>query len=141
MTNGPVLLKTFLIALAAHGLAAESVTPWRGWVVFKDYVRSVAEAPDPGVSVQIARDDSDGTISLIFVRQVVEPVNDLLEPIGGVVCEITFQPGNRLIPECELWSFEAPSFDRFVDMVESNADFQELSLTKPLESSVYWLET
>lgn len=66
MTNGPVLLKTFLMALAAHGLAAESVTPWRGWVVFKDYVRSVAEAPDPGVSVQIARDDSDGTISLTF---------------------------------------------------------------------------
>lgn len=138
--NGPVLLKTFLIALAAHGLAAETVTPWRGWVVFKDYVRSVAEAPDPGVSVQIAKDDGDGTISLIFVRQVVEPVNDRLEPIGGVVCEITFPQRERLLPEFELWSFEAPSFARFVDMVESNADFQELALSKPLESSVYWLE-
>ncbi|HEX9085047.1 MAG TPA: hypothetical protein VF836_09935 [Gemmatimonadaceae bacterium] len=141
MTSGPVLLKTFLLALASHGLAAETVTPWRGWVVFKDYVRSVAEAPDPGVSVQIARDDVDGTVSLIFVRQVVEPIDDWLEPIGGVVCETTFPQGDRRLPEFDVWSFDAPSFDRFVDIVESSADFQELALNKPLKSSVYWLET
>jgi hypothetical protein len=141
MTSGPVLLKTLLLALAAHGLAAETVTPWRGWVVFKDYARSVAEVPDPGMSVQIKRDDLDGTVSLIFLRQVVEPVSDWLEPIGGVVCEITFQQGDKRLPEFDVWSFDAPSFDRFVDMVESSADFQTLALTKPLESSVYWLET
>jgi hypothetical protein len=106
MTSGPVLLKTLLIALAAHGLAAETVTPWRGWVVFKDYVRSVAEVPDPGVSVQITRDDRDETVSLIFLRQV-----------------------------------DAPSFDRFADIVESSVDFQKLALSKPLGSSVYWIET
>lgn len=141
MTSGPVLLKTFLLALAAHGLAAESVSPWQGWVVFKDYVRSVAEAPDPGVSVQIARDDVDGTVSLIFMRQVVEQVDDWLEPIGGVVCEMTFEQRDRRLPEFDVWSFDAPSFDRFVDMVESSADFEGLVLTKPLKSSVYWLET
>ena len=141
MTSGPVLLKTLLLALAAHGLAAETVTPWRGWVVFKDYVRSVAEAPDPGVSVQIARDDPDGTVSLIFVRQVVEPINDWLEPIGGVVCEITFEQDDRRLPEFDVWSFDYPNLDRFLESVENGADFQKLALTKPLNSSVYWLET
>jgi hypothetical protein len=141
MTSGPVLLKTLLIALAAHGLTAESVTPWRGWVVFKEYVRSVAEVPDPGVSVQITRDDGDETVSLIFLRQVVEPVNDWLEPIGGVVCEITFRLGKTRLLERDIWSFDAPSFDRFADLVESSADFQKLALTKPFESSVYWIET
>ena len=141
MTSGPVLLKTLLLALAAHGLAAETVTPWRGWVVFKDYVRSVAEVPDPGVSVQITRDDLDGTVSLVFLRQVVEQVDDWLEPTGGVVCEMTFQQGDRRLPEFDAWSFDAPSFDRFVDIVESCADFQKLALTQPLESFVYWLET
>jgi hypothetical protein len=141
MTSGPVLLETLLLALAAHGLVAETVTPWRGWVVFKDYVLSVAEVPDPGVSVQTTRDDLDGTVSLIFLRQVVEQVNDWLEPIGGVVCEITFQQGDKRLPEFDVWSFDAPNFDRFVDIVESSADFQKLALSKPLESSVYWLET
>ena len=141
MTSGPVLLNTLLLALAAHGLAAEAVTPWRGWVVFKDYVRSVAEVPDPGVSVQITRDDLEGTVSLVFLRQVVEPVNDWLEPSGGVVCEMTFKQGDRRLPEFDAWSFDAPNFDRFVDVVESSADFQKLALTNPLESFVYWLET
>ena len=141
MTSGPVLLKTLLLALAAHGLAAEAVTPWRGWVVFKDYVRSVAEVPDPGVSVQISRDDLNGTVSLIFLRQVVEQVDDWLEPIGGVVCEITFRLGSTRLLERDIWSFDAPNFDRFADLVESSADFQKLALTKPFESSVYWIET
>jgi hypothetical protein len=141
MTSGPVLLKTLLVALAAHGLAAETVTPWRGWVVFKDYVRSVAEVPDPGVSVQITRDDLEGTVSLIFLRQVVEQVDDWLEPTGGVVCEMIFQQSDRRLPEFDAWSFDAPNFDRFVDVVESSADFQKLALTKPLMSLVYWLET
>jgi hypothetical protein len=129
------------VALAAHGLAAETVTPWRGWVVFKDYVRSVAEVPDPGVSVQITRDDLEGTVSLIFLRQVVEQVDDWLEPTGGVVCEMIFQQSDRRLPEFDAWSFDAPNFDRFVDVVESSADFQKLALTKPLMSLVYWLET
>jgi len=141
MTSGPVLLKTLLVALAAHGLAAETVTPWRGWVVFKEYVRSVAEVPDPGVSFQITRDDLEGTVSLIFLRQVVEQVDDWLEPTGGVVCEMIFQQSDRRLPEFDAWSFDAPNFDRFVDVVESSADFQKLALTKPLMSLVYWLET
>ena len=141
MTSGPVLLKSLLIALAAHGLATEAVTPWRGWVVFKQYVRSVAESPDPGVSVQISRDDGEGTVSVIMMRQVVEPLDNWLEPIGGVVCEITFQQDNRRIPEIDLWSFDAPDFDKFVDRVESSPDVERLFLMKPVRSSVYWLET
>ena len=101
----------------------------------------MAEVPDPGISVQITRDDLDGTVSLIFLRQVVEQIDDWVEPIGGVVCEITFQLGNKRLIERDVWSFDAPDFDRFADLVESSADFQMLALTKPLESSVYWLET
>lgn len=109
--------------------------------MFKEYVRSVAESPDPGVSVQIVRDDAEGIVSLIFVRQVVEPIEDWLDPIGGVVCEITFRQGNKRMPEWDTWSFQAPNFDRFVDTVEGSAAFQKLSVTTPLVSSVYWLET
>jgi hypothetical protein len=141
VTSGPVLLNSLLIALATHGLAAESVTPWRGWLVFKEFARSVAEAPDPGVSVQVARDDDARTVSLIFLRQVIEPVDDWLEPIGGVVCEITFQQGDERMLEFDVWSFDAANFDRFVDIVESSVDFEKFVLAKRQRSSVYWLET
>lgn len=140
MTSGPVLLETLLLAIAAHGLTPETLMPWRGWVLFKEYVRSVAESPDPGVSVQISRDDADQTVSLIFVRQVVERVDDWLEPIGGVVCEITFEQGNKRLLEWDLWSFDSPTFERFVDVVQGSYAFDDLVGTKPLESSVYWLE-
>lgn len=140
MRAGPTLLQTLLMAIAAHGLSADSLTPWRGWLVFKQYVRSVAEAPDPGVSVQITKDDPEADISLLFVRQVVEPLEDWLEPIGGVVCEMTFKRGRRPMPDWQAWSFEAPSFDRFVDVVEGNAAFQDLVVRRPRSSAVYWVE-
>jgi hypothetical protein len=141
MRSGPILLETLLLAIAAHGLTPEALTPWRGWVLFKEYVRSVAESPDPGVSVQISRDDADGTVSLIFVRQVVEPIGDWLDPIGGVVCEITFPQGKKRVSEWDIWSFDAPTFERFVNVVEGSVAFEELVGTRPLASSVYWLET
>jgi hypothetical protein len=109
MRSGQILLETLLLAIAAHGLTPETLTPWRGWILFKEYVRSVAESPDPGVSVQISRDDADKTVSLIFVRQVVEPIDDWLEPIGGVVREITFQLGGKRLLERDVWSFDAPT--------------------------------
>jgi hypothetical protein len=140
MRTGTTLLSTLLVAIAAHGLASEALTPWRSWVVFKEFARDVAESPDPGVSVQITRDNPEGSVSLILVRQVVEPIGDWLEPTGGVVCEMKFPRGRKHVAEWEVWSFESPSFDRFVDLVESNADFQELVVNAPWDSSVYWLE-
>jgi hypothetical protein len=140
MRSGPILLETLLLAIAAHGLTPETLTPWRGWVLFKEYVRSVAESPDPGVSVQISRNDADQTVSLFFVRQVVEQVDDWLEPIGGVVCEITFQQGKKRLLEWDLWSFDSPTFERFEVVVFSSYAFEDLVGTKPFESSVYWLE-
>lgn len=141
MIRGQTLFETLLLAFAAHGLAPQCLDPWRGWVVFKQYARTVAESPDPGVSVQIARDEPDEDVSLIFVRQVVEQDGDWLYPIGGVVCEITFSNSLRRVPEWEEWSFESASFDRFVDLVEGNAAFQDLTVRRPLRSFVYWLET
>lgn len=119
---------------------SETLTPWRGWVLFKEYVQSVAESPDPGVSVRISRNDADQTVSLIFVRQVVERVDDWLEPIGGVVCEVTFQQGKKRLLEWDLWSFDSPTFERFEDVVLSSYAFDDLVGTKPLVSSVYWVE-
>jgi len=141
MRSGPILLNALLLAIAAHGLTPETLTPWRGWVLFKEYVRSVAESPDPGVSVQVSRDDADGTVSLIFVRQVVEPVEDWLHPIGGVVCEMKFRLGKKRLLEWDLWSFDSPTFDRFEDVVVNSYAFEELVGTRPLASAVYWLET
>lgn len=140
MKSGPILLNTLLLAIAAHGLTPETLTPWRGWILFKEYAQSVAESPDPGVSVQISRDDADATVSLIFVRQVVEPIDDWLEPIGGVVCEMTFRQSNRRLLEWDAWSFDAPTLERFADVVEASFALEELVGTKPLISSVYWLE-
>ena len=141
MRRGPILLEMLLLALAAHGLGPEGLDPWRGWIVFKQFARAVAEAPDPGVSVQVTRDELDESVSMVFVRQVIDPVEDWLEPAGGVVCEFTFAVGSRHIDEWEAWSFEAASFERFVDLVEENSSFQDLVANRPVSSAVYWLET
>ena len=141
MLGAQVLTKALVLAIAAHGLSPDALTPWRGWLVFKEFVREEVETPDPGVSVQIARDDADGTVSLIFVRQVVEVTDDWLQPIGGVICELTFPQRSKKMPEWETWSFEAPSFERFVEFVEGTGAFQELAVSTPIRSSVYWVET
>jgi hypothetical protein len=83
MRRGQILLEMLLLALAAHGLGPTALDPWRGWVVFKEFARAAAEAPDPGVSVQVTR---------------------------------------------------------FVDLVEESPSFQDLIVTPPLTSAVYWLE-
>ena len=140
MRRGPMLLEMLLLALAAHGLGAEGLDPWRGWVVFKEFARAAAEAPDPGVSVQVTRDESAGSASMVFVRQVVDATPEWLEPAGGVVCEFTFALGPRQLEAWEAWSFDTPSFDRFVDLVEESATFQDLVVQRPLASAVYWLE-
>ena len=74
------------------------------------------------------------------MRQVVEVTGDWLEPTGGIVCEIIFGQSSKKMPEWEAWSFEAPSFERFVDVVEGSVAFQEFVVSAPLRSSVYWLE-
>ena len=140
MRRGQMLLEMLLLALAAHGLGAEGLDPWRGWVVFKEFARAAAEAPDPGVSVQVTADPADGTASMVFLRQVVEVTPGWLEPAGGVVCEFTFPLGPRHIRDWEAWSFEARSFDRFVDLVEESPEFQDLAVRPPIRSAVYWLE-
>jgi hypothetical protein len=137
------LLSVFQLTLAAHGLAAESLDPWRAWLAFKEYVRSVNETPDPGVSVQLTRERESREVRLAFVRQVVRTDDDRLAPVGGVVCELTFGwppkvPGRRTPSEWERWSFEHGSFERFVDIVEREPDFQDLIVARPVRSTVYW---
>jgi hypothetical protein len=140
MRRGQILLELLLLALAAHGLGSEGLDPWRGWVVFKQFARAVSETPDPGVSVQITNDEATETVSMVFVRQVVDQVDDWCEPAGGIVCEFTFPSGPRRIGDWEAWSFETASLDRFVDLVEANGSFQDLVVSSPGSSAVYWLE-
>jgi hypothetical protein len=140
MRRGPILLEMLLLALAAHGLGPEGLDPWRGWVVFKEFARAAAEAPDPGVSVQVTRDPAEGTATMVFVRQVVEVTPGRLEPAGGVVCEFTFPLGPRPLPAWEAWSFDTASFERFVDLVEETPAFQDLVVRPAVRSAVYWLE-
>jgi hypothetical protein len=140
MRRGQILLEMLLLALAANGLGAEGLDPWRGWVVFKQFARAAAEAPDPGVSVQVTADPTEATASMVFLRQVVEITPGWLEPAGGVVCEFTFAVGPRELRDWDAWSFDTASFDRFVDVVEENPAFQELAVRLPIRSAVYWLE-
>lgn len=140
MRRGPMLLQLLLLTLAAHGLGAEGLDPWRGWIVFKQFVRAVAEQPDPGVSVQITPDEAAETTTLVFLRQESELRDDRLEPTGGVVCELTFAGTPSGVRQWEAWSFDAPSLDRFVDLVEEDSGFQALVVRPVLRSDVYWEE-
>lgn len=140
MRHGQVLLEMLLLACAAHGLGPEGLEPWRNWVVFKQYARDVAETPDPGVSVQLTEDKKEQTVSLVLLRQVVEEMDDRLEPTGGVVCEFTFPLEGRHVADWEAWSFQLPTFERFIDLVEGHGAFQDLVVARPLSSDIYWLE-
>lgn len=139
--KGPqLLLHMLLAALAARALAPEALNPWRGWVTFKHYARLVDEVPDPGISVQIAQGPEEQVVRLLFLRQAIEPVGEWLAPVGGVVCEFTFQAEDAPQGDCEFWSFDHPSFERFVDVVEMHAEFADLMVKRPLSSAVYWEE-
>ena len=135
------LLSVLLLTLAAHGLAPEPLDPWRGWVAFKEYARAVHEEPDPGLSVQFTRQTEDGHSRLLFLRQAMQADSDgALTPVGGVVCEFTFPSKQRSAPSWDRWSFDYATFERFVDIVEQEPDFQDLIVTRPLHSAVYWEE-
>jgi hypothetical protein len=134
------LLAALLSVLAARGLAPETLDPWRGWVAFKQFAREIVEEPDPGVSVQIAALGDRRPIRLVYLRQVLVPQGNRLEPAGGVVCEFWFAPRRRTPRDWEAWSFDCPSFERFVDLVEQYPFFQDLLATRPLSTGVYWEE-
>lgn len=141
MPRASYLLQLLLALLAAQGFAPEQIDPWRGWVIFKQFIRVADETPDPGASVQISPAGPDkGEVSLALVRQVVEPDDDRLEPVGGVVCEFTFAGQPRPADSLELWSFDFPSFAGFVDFVEQRPEFADLVVQTPLRTAVYWLD-
>lgn len=139
MHQASYLLSMLLTMLAGRGLAAEALDPWRAWVIFKHYVRTVDEVPDPGVSVQLSR-ESAGTLTLDFIRQVVEPDENWLEPVGGVVVSFTFADPEQDGKWHELWSFEHRSFERFVDAVEQTPEIADLLVRRPISSRVEWEE-
>lgn len=132
------LLQMLLAICGSHGLAPEALDPWRAWVSFKQYVRVVDESPDPGVSVQLTKDRGAKTVSLMFVRQVVETDEDWLEPTGGVVVELTFEQPRANELDQEFWSFDFRSFDRFVDIVEQTPAIADRFLEAPVRTAVYW---
>ena len=134
------LLSMFLLTLAAHGLSAETLDPWRGWVAFKEFARAANEVPDPGVSVQFTRVAEDGCTRLVLLRQETLDFDGCLTPVGGVVCEFTFVAARRGPRAWDCWSFDYSSFERFVDVVEQEPIFQDLVVTRPLRSAVYWEE-
>lgn len=137
MQRAPYLVTALLGILAARGMTADAIDPWRGWIAFKHFARVVAEVPDPGVSVQLLP-QADGSASLMFLRQVVEGNAEGLEPIGGVVCELRFPAGAVKRRGWEFWSFDHPTFERFVDRVEQHPPFADLVLRRPEWSAVYW---
>ena len=136
--RGKSLLATFIALLAIRGLAPEHLDPWRGWVTFKEFARQVHEAEDPGVTVQIASAGTELPVRLYFMRQVLVRVDDRLEPVGGVVCELWFAPKARPPVDWEAWSFDSATFERFIDLVEQHPAFADLLTQRPVASSVYW---
>jgi hypothetical protein len=134
------LLAALLGLIASHGMSPETLDPWRGWVTFKQFVRQVNDEPDQGISVQMIPTGDRGPIRLAFVRQVLQRVDDRMEPVGGVVCDFWFEARRQTPPSWEAWSFDSPTFERFVDLVEQHPLINELMVTRPLSSDVYWQE-
>jgi hypothetical protein len=134
------LLALLIGLLAARGLGPEGLDSWRAWVVFKLFVRAAAETPDPGISVQISRGSDSTQVTLYLVRQVVETEKDWLHPVGGVVCELSFDDPPATAGNFEAWSFDSGTLDRFVDLVESHPGFADLMGRRPTRSAVYWEE-
>ena len=136
--RGQYLLATFIALLAAHGLAPEQLDPWRGWVTFKEFAREVREEPDPGITVQITSAGPQVPVRLYFMRQVLVRRDEAWDPVGGVVCEFWFSARDRLPAEWDAWSFDLPTFERFVDLVEQHPAFADLLTQRPVASAVYW---
>jgi hypothetical protein len=134
------LLSLLLLTLGAHGLAPECLDPWRGWVAFKEFARATKDAPDAGVSVQVTGVTEDGHARLVLLRQEMVDIDGALTPVGGVVCEFTFAPIRHRARSVDHWSFDYSTFDRFVDAVEQEPVFQDLVVTRPLRSAVFWEE-
>ena len=135
-----VLLAALLSILATRGLDPEALDPWRGWIAFKQFAREAAEQVDHGVTVQIAPAGDRRPIHLFFVRQVLVSDGGRLEPVGGVACELVFAPRRHTPREWREWSFDHPTFERFVDIVEQHPLFADLLLTRPVSTAVYWEE-
>ena len=135
--RGRYLLTALFALLAARGLAAECLDPWRGWLGFKEFSRQITEHPDPGVSVQITT-LSNGMRRMYYLRQVLERRGRRLEAIGGVAVEFTFDPAPRFLPDWDAWSFDYGSFERFVDAVEQHPSFARLMAERPIATDVYW---
>ena len=138
MRRASTLLPLLLGMLAARGLAPEALDSWRAWVVFKQYARVTDETPDPGISVQIHRQRRSGEVSLFMLRQVIERDEDWLGPVGGVVCELSFDDPPATAVNFEAWSFDCGTFERFVDVVERHPGFADLIARRPDRSAVYW---
>ncbi|MBX3175315.1 MAG: hypothetical protein KF709_12950 [Gemmatimonadaceae bacterium] len=134
------LLDVLLGALSAKGLSPDALEPWSAWVAFKEFARAAAEDPDPGVSVQIDPAGDREPVRLIFARQVAVRRDDRLEPVGAVVCELTYAPRRRPPLTWHAWSFDYPDFAHFIDSVDQHPLVADLLVTRPLSTSVYWRE-
>ena len=132
------LMTVFLVTLAAHGLGAEGLDPWRGWTAFKEFAREAHEEPDPGVSVQFTRATEEGRTRLVFLRQVLSEGPGSRMPAGRIVCEFTFPLTHHRAAAWDRWSFDYGTFERFVDVVEQEPVFQDLLVRRPVRSAVYW---
>ena len=137
MRRAPQLLQLLLTLLAAHGLAREALAPWRSWMLFKQFVRTVDELPDPGVSVQITAPSSD-VVRVSLVRQVAYRDDDRLVPVGGVVCQLEFPARSKPAPDIEFWSFDYRTLEAFFDAVAGEIRFQDLVVRAALRSDVFW---
>lgn len=134
-----VLLLSLVTVLAARGLRADALDPWRGWVAFKEFARGIAEEPDPGVSVQVSTDE-DGRAHLILLRQAFDAGGSGRYPAGGVVCEFVFPACRTRIADVEWWTFDHGTFARFVDRVEQDIVIADVLVRDVEKSSVYWEE-
>jgi hypothetical protein len=128
------LLQTFC---TSQGVTPDTVNTWHAWKTFKAFARAAGDLPDSGVSVQLI-EETDETDRLLFMRQEYADDGNELRPVGGVVWELTFDPGRGDGKELEIWSLDFRSFDDFVDAVEQNDVIAPLLSREATSGMVYW---
>lgn len=135
-------LKRFSQMCADEGLDRDALMPWPTWKVFKAFMREPVNVSLDGASFQCGpvAEGNEGAAFLAFVRVFsdVDAAQDDEELLEGIVAEFDFgaAPGPA-VASVEVHSHDFPSFNEFVQQVESLPEFQALMNREPVGSEIY----
>jgi hypothetical protein len=140
LTAEPVLR----LLLAQEGHEAPRVPPEAGWRVFQAFGQLPAAHQDDGVSFQseVAEEEgSEPVLSLMFVRQLTDPLEDGSFRTRRVALQYLYPPPPRgsglAIGEKILWQPDYDSWAAFSADVEACDEFRYAMAAKPEHAALF----